>query len=145
MVQQAVQDGIGDGGFTDDGVPVFDGALAGNDGGIFLIAVLDDFEQIVTLGIIERSQEKIVKDEELDFGQAVEGFEMRAVGLGGKQHFKQTRGTQTEHGVSPASREIAESKIFRPQSLSRPPRWPSLEPPPSKSIPSLAPRVGKDL
>ena len=41
MVQQAVQDGIGDGGFADDGVPVFDRALAGDDGGIFPIAVLD--------------------------------------------------------------------------------------------------------
>jgi len=44
VVQQAVQDGIGDGGFADDGVPVFDWALAGDDGGIFAIAVLDDFK-----------------------------------------------------------------------------------------------------
>ena len=50
MVQQAIQDGIGDGGFTDDCMPVFDRALAGDDGGIFPIAVLDDFEQVVALG-----------------------------------------------------------------------------------------------
>ena len=61
MVQQAIQDGIGDGGFTDDGMPVFDRALAGDDGGIFLIAVLDDFEQIVTLRIIEWSQKQIIE------------------------------------------------------------------------------------
>ena len=71
MVQQAVQDGIGNGGFADDGVPVFDWALAGDDGGIFAIAVLDDFKQVVALGIVKRSQEQIVKDEQLDFGQAV--------------------------------------------------------------------------
>ena len=53
MVQQAIQDGIGDGGFTDDGMPVFDGALAGDDSGIFLIAVLDDFEQIVASHRVE--------------------------------------------------------------------------------------------
>jgi hypothetical protein len=33
VMQQAVQFGIGDGGFADDGVPVFDWALAGDDGG----------------------------------------------------------------------------------------------------------------
>ena len=33
VVQQAVQDGISDGGFADDRVPVFDRALAGDDGG----------------------------------------------------------------------------------------------------------------
>ena len=70
MVQQAVQDGIGDGGFADDGVPVFDRALAGDDGGIFPIAVLDDFEQVIALGIVKRSEEQIVEDEELDFGQS---------------------------------------------------------------------------
>ena len=108
MVQQAIQDGIGNGGFADDGVPVFDWALAGDDGGSFAIAVLDDFEQVVSLGIVKRSQEQIVEDEQLDFGQAVEGFEMRAVGFGLEQHFKQARGAQIEHGVAEASGEVTE-------------------------------------
>ena len=47
MVQQAIQDGVGDGGFTDDGMPVFDWALAGDDSGSLVVAVLDDFEQII--------------------------------------------------------------------------------------------------
>ena len=75
MVQQAVQDGIGDGGSADDGMPVFDRALAGNHGGSLVLAVLDDFEQIVTLRIIERGQKQIIEDEQLDFGQAGEHFE----------------------------------------------------------------------
>ena len=44
VVQQAVQDGVSDRGFTDDVVPVFDWALAGDHGGSFVVAVLDDFE-----------------------------------------------------------------------------------------------------
>ena len=55
MVQQAIQDSIGDGGFTDDGMPVFDRALAGDDSGSVVVAILDDFEQIVSLRIVERS------------------------------------------------------------------------------------------
>ena len=107
MVQQAIQDGIGDGRFTDDGMPVFDGALAGDDGGIFPIAILDDFEQVVTLRIIERSQEQIIEDEQLDFGQAGKRFKMRAVGFGLKQHFKQARCAQIEHGVTLTGSEVA--------------------------------------
>ena len=34
-MEQAVQDAIGDSGLADDGMPVFDWALAGDDGGIF--------------------------------------------------------------------------------------------------------------
>ena len=108
MVQQAVQDGIGDGGFADDGMPVFDRALAGDDGGIFLIAVLDDFEQIVALRIIERSQKQIIEDKQLDLGQAGERFEMRAIGFGLEEHFEQTRSAQIEHGVTLAGGEVAE-------------------------------------
>ena len=82
MVQQAVQDGIGDGGLADDRMPVFDRALAGDDGGSFVVAVLDDFEQIIALRIIERSQKQIIEDEQLDLGQSGEHFEMRAIGFG---------------------------------------------------------------
>ena len=71
MVQQAIQDGIGDGGFTDDGMPVFDRALAGDDSGIFLIAVLDDFEQIVTLRVIEWSQKQIIEDKQWTLAKRV--------------------------------------------------------------------------
>src|SRR5262245_21150908 len=34
-------------------MPVFDGALAGDDRGSFLIAVFDDFKQVVSLGIVK--------------------------------------------------------------------------------------------
>ena len=110
MVQQAVQDGIGNGGVADDGVPVFDWALAGDDGGSFPIAVLDDFEQVVALGIVKRSEEQIVEDEELDFGQAVKRFEMRAIGFGLEQHFKQARSAQIKHGVSPSGRRSCRAR-----------------------------------
>ncbi len=51
-------------------------------------------EQVVALGIVKRSEEQIVKDEKLDFGQAVERFEMRAIGFGLEQHFKQALSAQ---------------------------------------------------
>ena len=81
-MKQAVQDTIGDSGLADDGMPVFGRTLAGNHRGIFLITVLDDFEQIVSLRSIERSEEQIIEDEQLDLGQSGKHFEMRAIGFG---------------------------------------------------------------
>jgi hypothetical protein len=60
-MEQAVQDAVGDRGLADDGMPVFDRALAGDDGGSFLIAVLDDFQQVVALRIVEGSQKQVIE------------------------------------------------------------------------------------
>ena len=89
-------------------MPVFDRALASDDGGIFLIAVLDDFKQIIALRVVEWSQKQVIDDEQLDLGQAGEHFEMGAIGLGLEQHFEQTRSTQIEHGVTLAGGEVAQ-------------------------------------
>ena len=59
------------------------------------------------MGIVKRS-EQIVEDEELDFGQAVKRFEMRAIGFGLEQHFKQARSAQIKYGGAQAGGEVAE-------------------------------------
>ena len=46
VVQQPVADGIGQGRVADVGMPVFDGALAGDDGCSCLVAVLDYLQQV---------------------------------------------------------------------------------------------------
>ena len=74
MVQQAITDGVGDGGLADDVMPIFSRTLAGDDGGSLVMAVLDDFEQVFALGIAKRSQKQIVEDEDLDLGQFGKGL-----------------------------------------------------------------------
>jgi hypothetical protein len=107
VVEQAVQDAVSDGGLPDDGMPVFDRALAGDDGGIFLITVLDYFEQVVALRSIKRSEEEIIEEEQLDFSQAGEHFEMVAVGFGLEQHLERTRSPQIKDGMALARGEVA--------------------------------------
>ncbi len=46
MMDQPVQDGIGEGGISDDIMPVLEGELAGDKGGSPAGSVLDDFQQI---------------------------------------------------------------------------------------------------
>jgi hypothetical protein len=53
-MQQAVENAIGNGGVTDDGMPDFRGALAGDDSGSLVVAVLDDFEQVVAWILAKR-------------------------------------------------------------------------------------------
>jgi hypothetical protein len=43
---QSVHDGVGDGGFADDFVPVFCGKLTGHDGGASALPVFEDFEEV---------------------------------------------------------------------------------------------------
>jgi hypothetical protein len=52
VVDEAVENGVGIGRVADDGVPVFDGELAGDDGGSAAVAFLEDFEKVVAgLGV----------------------------------------------------------------------------------------------
>ena len=66
VVDETVEDGVGDGGIGDDLVPVIDRHLAGDDGRSALMPVVDDLEQIATLFAGERSEAPVVEDEELD-------------------------------------------------------------------------------
>ena len=66
VVDEAVEDGVGDGRIGDDIVPIFDRHLAGDDGRSALVAIIDDFEEIATLLAGERREAPIVKDEQID-------------------------------------------------------------------------------
>lgn len=73
-MQEPIADGVGEGGLADSVVPVFDGALAGDDGRGLAMAVLDDLQQVVALGIGQGGEKQIIEDEQLDFGQPGESF-----------------------------------------------------------------------
>ena len=49
VVDDAVEDRVGEGGLVDDGVPSLDGQLAGDDDRSGAVAVLDDFHEIAAL------------------------------------------------------------------------------------------------
>ena len=73
VVDEAVEDGVGEGGIADDLVPVFDRDLAGDDGGAAAVAILDDFEQVAALLGGQRIEPPIIEDEQLDAGDAESG------------------------------------------------------------------------
>ena len=68
-MNDAVEDGVGEGGNADQIVPAVDGNLAGDDQRALVVAVLDDFEQIARLVGGERLRSPIIEDEQLDARQ----------------------------------------------------------------------------
>ena len=72
VVHDAIEDGVSDGGISDDVMPVFERQLAGDEDGPDVVTVLDDFEEIASLIGIEGLRSPIVDDEELDLG---DGFQ----------------------------------------------------------------------
>ena len=61
VVHQAVEDGVGIGRVADQGVPLIDGQLAGDDGGAATVTVLEYFQEIVAGRGVERLQAPIVE------------------------------------------------------------------------------------
>lgn len=53
IVDEAVEDGVSEGGISDSLVPVLDRKLACDDGGAATMAILQDFQQIASLGLGE--------------------------------------------------------------------------------------------
>ena len=66
IVDGTVEDGVGDGGFTDHVVPLGDGQLGGDHGRSTPVALFEDFQEIEALLIIERVGAPIVENEQLD-------------------------------------------------------------------------------
>ena len=60
VAEQAVEDGISNRWLAERLVPLLDGQLAGHDGGVALVSVLNNFEQIGGLLVGERLQAEVV-------------------------------------------------------------------------------------
>jgi hypothetical protein len=72
VVDQAVEDGIGDGGIADDLVPAIDRDLAGDDDRAGLVAVLDDFQEVAALLGVEWLRPPVVEDQQVEAGQGAQ-------------------------------------------------------------------------
>jgi hypothetical protein len=108
VVDEAVEDGVGDGGVGDDLVPVIDRDLAGDDGRSALMAVVDDFEEIAPLLAGERGEAPIVEDEQIDAGQGLEEPGITSIAAGERESLEQPRETMIEDGSVVAAGLVAE-------------------------------------
>src|SRR4051795_6614018 len=66
IVNDAVEDRVGQGGIPDQGMPVIHRDLACDQGGTAAVAVFDDFQHVVALLGAERFKAPIIEDQQLD-------------------------------------------------------------------------------
>jgi hypothetical protein len=108
VVDEAVEDSVGDGGIGDDLVPVVDRYLAGDDGRTALMAVIDDLEEIATLLAGERGEPPIVEDEEIDARERLEQSSIASVAAGEREGLEQSWKAMIEDGTIVAASLVAE-------------------------------------
>jgi len=93
VVNEAVEDGIGEGWVADGLVPMLDWQLACDDGGRAAVAVFGDFRQIAAFRGGQDGKAPIVDDQYIHVGDGLECAFMAAISMGqgkGLQHARRT-------------------------------------------------------
>lgn len=85
VVDDAVEDDVGDGGLADDIVPAIDGYLAGDERCAVAVAFFDDLQQIAALVGPERLEAPVVEDEQPDLAELLHQPAIAAVAAGERE------------------------------------------------------------
>lgn len=104
IVNEAIQNGIGDGGVRDEVMPFGHGGLSGDDGGFAPVALLDDFEEMEALLVRQAMRAEVVENEQLDADKFVDETREAAVEAGKRQVLEQAGRARIEHGMIEARR-----------------------------------------
>ena len=99
-MEHAVADGVSDARIMEVLVPLRGRKLAGNDGGACAAAIIEEFEQIVALGIGERRESEIVQDEDVEASEFAEGADVSAVGTSQGELVEEPRGRMRRASVA---------------------------------------------
>src|SRR6267154_2368844 len=91
VVNEAVQDGVAEGGVADNVMPMFDGDLAGDDGRGATMAIIKDLQKVAPFGRIENRKAPVVEDQELHAADGFEKADISAVKPGEGERFKQAQ------------------------------------------------------
>src|SRR5215472_6157532 len=97
VMDDAVEDGVGEGRFADRIVPTVDRDLAGDQRGAAAVAVLDDFEHFVALLRSERLEAPIIEDQQLDAAEGAHQTQISPVAAGERQIAEHPRHALIEH------------------------------------------------
>ena len=91
VVNDPVQDGVGNGGFANHGVPLCDRQLSGDQSGFASVALFKDFEKVKALLIIEAMGAPIIQDQQLDPSELVDETREAAFEASQSEVFEQSR------------------------------------------------------
>ncbi len=110
VVNEAVQDRIGVGGIADDLVPAIHGELGRDNRRAAAVSLLEDFEQIVTGGGVERLQSPIVEDEQIGAAERAQDAGMAPVAARQGEVFEELGRAMIKHRSIVAAGLVAERR-----------------------------------
>ncbi len=107
-VENAVAECVRVVGVTDGGVPLLDGKLRRDERRAALGALLDDFHEVTSLGIVERVQEPLVDGKKVELGEPAHHPRVGAVTASDGKVVDETRSADIVAGEAPATSPLDE-------------------------------------
>ena len=89
---------------------MIDGELAGDDGGAAAVAVLEDLQEVVAGGGVERLEAPVVEDEEIDAAEPTQQTRMAAIAARQSEIAEQPRHALIEYRAIVAAGLVAERR-----------------------------------
>ena len=107
-MNDAIEDGVGESGLTDDLVPRVGRQLAGDECRALAVTILNDFHQIVPLTGGEPIRTPVDEDLEIGLDQGAEQAREAAIVVGKLEVGEQPRHAGVVHGVTVAARLVGQ-------------------------------------
>jgi hypothetical protein len=109
VVNEAVEDGVGQGGVSDGLMPMPDGKLAGDEGGLSSDPVLQDLEKVAALRLAEGSESEVAQGQQPGFLEPVHELGIGAVGPGEGEVLQEPGETEVATGETLPTGGLGES------------------------------------
>ena len=108
VVHEAVENGVGVGGITDDLMPGGQRELRGDDRRSAAVSLLKDFKQVVTGAGVEELETEVVEDEKIGAAEGSDQARMAPVASGERQVAAEFRPAMIEDGAIVAAGFVAD-------------------------------------
>jgi hypothetical protein len=108
VVDEAVQDGVGVSGVSNNLIPGGQGKLGGDDRRSAAVSFLEDFEQVMAGAGVEGFEGEVVEDEEVGAAEGLDEARMAPIASGERQIFAELRPAMIENGAIVAAGFLAD-------------------------------------
>jgi hypothetical protein len=99
-VNQAIQDGIGQGRISDLGVPFIHRQLSGNESGTKAVPIFEEFQKVPALFVSQVRYAPVVQGNQIDFGQGGQELRITPIAFGDLKVLEKTGETEIANRVA---------------------------------------------
>jgi hypothetical protein len=110
IVNESVKNGVRQGWIGNSLVPLRHGDLGDDEGGLLVIAIIEQFQEVSGLGRRQRISEPVVENEEMRLGQRVEELRVGSVRVGVSKLLENPGETHVSHGDSGATGRLTQGR-----------------------------------